>query len=133
VLPSAERLVLPADKRRLQLVVVNLVRNAETHGVACRAVTVSAEGRTARITVDDSGPGVPPDRRGRVFERFARGTSPHVGTGLGLAIASRIVRLHGGTITVDEGPEGGARFVVELPVDVRRAELLPMATAGPRA
>jgi len=120
VLASASGVVLLADKRRLRLVVVNLVRNAETHGLTCRAVTVSASGDTVRITVDDAGPGVPPERRGRVFDRFARGISPHVGTGLGLAIASRNVRLHGGTISVDDAPAGGARFVVELPVDVRR-------------
>ncbi|MDH2413755.1 HAMP domain-containing sensor histidine kinase [Nocardioides sp. CER19] len=122
VRPSADGLVVNVDKRRLQLVVVNLVRNAETHGVSCRAVTVSAAGSTVRITVDDAGPGVPPDRRGRVFDRFARGTSSHVGTGLGLAIASRNVLLHGGAILVEEAPGGGARFVVELPVDVRRPQ-----------
>jgi signal transduction histidine kinase len=119
--PSADGLVVLADKRRLERVVVNLVRNAETHGQCCVAVTVSADADTVRLTVDDAGPGVPPERRGRVFDRFARGTSPYGGTGLGLAIASRHVRLHGGTIHVDGSPAGGARFVVELPVDVRRA------------
>ena len=136
VLPTADGLVVLADKRRLQLVVVNLVRNAETHGLVCRAVTVSATGSAVRIAVDDAGPGVPPEHRNRVFDRFARGNTSHVGTGLGLAIASRNVRLHGGTITVERSPAGGARFVVELPVDVRRAKRQPVseeATATPPA
>ncbi len=59
VSPSADGMVVLADKRRLERVLVNLVNNAETHGVACRAVTVSASGTTVRITVDDAGPGVP--------------------------------------------------------------------------
>jgi signal transduction histidine kinase len=126
VLPSAEGLVAQVDKRRLRLVVTNLVRNAETHGLGCRAVTVGAEGSTVRIAVDDAGPGVPPERRDRVFDRFARDTSERSGTGLGLAIASRNVRLHGGTITVGDSPDGGARFVVELPVDVRRTAQQPV-------
>jgi signal transduction histidine kinase len=126
--PSAEGLVVLADKRRLERVLVNLVNNAETHGLTCRAVTVSASGETVRITVDDSGPGVPPERRGRIFDRFSRGASPRGGTGLGLAIAWRHVRLHGGAITVCEAPGGGARFVVELPVDVRRRDLRDDAT-----
>ena len=120
---SVNGLVVLADKRRLERVLVNLVNNAETHGVACRAVEVSASGTAVRITVDDAGPGVPPDRRSRIFERFARGSSEHGGAGLGLAIASRHVRLHGGTLTICEAPGGGARFVVELPVDVRRGRL----------
>jgi signal transduction histidine kinase len=119
--PDAEGLVVLVDKRRLQLVVVNLVRNAETHGRGCRAVTVATRGSAVLVTVDDTGPGIAPEQRGRVFDRFARGASPHVGTGLGLAIAERNVRLHGGTISVDDAPGGGARFVVELPIDVRRA------------
>jgi signal transduction histidine kinase len=123
VTPSAAGLVVLADKRRLERVLVNLVHNAETHGVSCRAVVVSASGSAVRITVDDDGPGVPPERRNRIFERFARGSSEHGGAGLGLAIASRHVRLHGGTIAVGDAPGGGARFVVELPVDVRRGRL----------
>jgi two-component system, OmpR family, sensor histidine kinase MtrB len=122
VQPSAAGLIVLADKRRLERVLVNLVHNAETHGVVCRAVTVSATAATVRITVDDAGPGIPEERRSRIFDRFARGSSPHGGTGLGLAIAWRHVRLHGGTITVGDARGGGARFVVELPVDVRRRE-----------
>jgi two-component system, OmpR family, sensor histidine kinase MtrB len=92
-------------------------------------VTVSATVNAVRISVDDAGPGIPPDRRDRVFDRFARGTSPHVGTGLGLAITSRNIQLHGGSVRVDEAPGGGARFVVELPLDVRRVTPDPVPAA----
>jgi two-component system sensor histidine kinase MtrB len=128
---SAQDLVVLADKRRLERVLVNLVRNAETHGVACRAVVVRASRDTVTITVDDSGPGVAPERRSRVFERFARGSTAEGGTGLGLAIAQRHVRLHGGALTLGEAPGGGARFVVELPVDPRR-ERVALTADGSR-
>jgi signal transduction histidine kinase len=69
------------------------------------------------LTIADDGPGVPPDQRGRIFERFTRlddGRSRDAGgTGLGLAITHDIVVLHGGTIRVDNAP--GARFIVSFP------------------
>ena len=75
-------------------------------------------GTTARIEVDDAGPGVAPDQRGRIFDRFARGPGPAdgAGLGLGLAIVQRHVALHGGSVGVEDRPGGGARFVVELPI-----------------
>lgn len=82
-----------------------------------RVGVVMAVDGGVRIEVDDAGPGIAPDRRDRVFERFARGgpvSSP--GVGLGLSIVARHVRLHGGTVWVEDRPGGGARFVVRLPV-----------------
>jgi signal transduction histidine kinase len=83
------------------------------------AVTVARAGRRARVAVSDQGPGVPADQRERIFEPFARLPRGHReirGSGLGLAIARRIAAIHGGTLTVDEGPGGGARFTLELPI-----------------
>lgn len=118
VAPEAERLSCQVDKRRLERVVANLVTNAATHGGGCvRVGVVMAVDGGVRIEVDDAGPGIAPDRRDRVFERFARGgpvSSP--GVGLGLSIVARHVRLHGGTVWVEDRPGGGARFVVRLPV-----------------
>ena len=79
------------------------------------------------ITVTDNGPGIAPEERTRVFERFYRALGTKVsGTGLGLAIVSRIVQMHGGTITINDGfvrpahdgePEGyGAQFMVRIPL-----------------
>jgi len=83
------------------------------------AVTVARAGRRAQIAVSDEGPGVPADQRERIFEPFARlpkSRRESRGSGLGLAIARRIAELHGGTLTVDDAPGGGARFVLDLPV-----------------
>ena len=105
------------DKRRLERVVANLVANAEHHGGGCVAVTVEGDGDTARITVDDAGPGIPEAQRGRVFDRFARaGGSGERGVGLGLAIVQRHVAAHGGTVQVTTSDAGGARLVVVLPL-----------------
>jgi two-component system, OmpR family, sensor histidine kinase MtrB len=112
-----------ADKRRLERVFTNLVENAEVHGRGCVSVNVDAVDRAVRIQVDDAGPGVPANRRTRIFERFVRdATEDQDGVGLGLAIVARHVRWHGGTVGVSDSPSGGARFVVELPV-LRRPSL----------
>jgi signal transduction histidine kinase len=110
---------MQADKRRLERVVTNLVENADQHGGGCSVVRVSRADDRVVVVVEDHGGGVPPDRRERIFERFARvGDSPDkdAGVGLGLAIVARHVRAHGGTIDVQDRPGGGARFVVSLPL-----------------
>ncbi len=113
--------VLRVDKRRLDRVVANLVRNAEDHGGGCVAVRVERGEGTIRVLVDDAGPGVPPELRERVFDRFTRGSgTTAAGVGLGLSIVMRHVALHGGRVHAQERPGGGARFVVELPTEVHR-------------
>ncbi|MFI7483341.1 sensor histidine kinase [Kocuria sp. M1R5S2] len=107
------------DASRLQQVVRNLLSNAERHAVSWIAVAVRAEGTEAVITVDDDGPGIPPQDRERVFERFVRlddsRTRDTGGSGLGLAISREIVSAHGGTIRATEDPEGRCRLLVRLP------------------
>jgi signal transduction histidine kinase len=71
------------------------------------------------LVVADSGPGVPPELRGRIFEPFF--TTRSRGTGLGLAVARQIVDAHGGQLAVDERPGGGARFRIQLPRAEARA------------
>ena len=71
-----------------------------------------------RITVEDSGPGIPIADQKRIFEPFQRGQSDRrfpQGVGLGLSIASDIVRAHGGAITLESTPGKGSRFVLEFP------------------
>jgi signal transduction histidine kinase len=109
-----------ADRRCLERIVANLVDNAEHHGGGLVRFAVLADGTTARIEVDDAGPGVPDTARDRIFERFARGApgdrdGAERGAGLGLALVAQHVRGHDGQVWVTERPGGGARFVVELP------------------
>jgi heavy metal sensor kinase len=102
----------------LERVFDNLLDNALRYAPAGSLIAIEAAARDgkARVTVADRGPGIPPDERARVFERFHR--SPGAsgpGAGLGLAIARSIVQAHAGTIEVTETPGGGATLVVELP------------------
>jgi signal transduction histidine kinase len=80
-----------------------------------------------RLTVDDSGPGVPRDIRGRIFDPFFTTKSPDEGTGLGLAICQRVVTEVGGKIWIEDSELGGARFVVELPA---APEHVPVTSVG---
>ena len=80
-------------------------------------VTLRREGRTAVLCVEDSGPGVAPDVRARIFDRFFRGPDGRgTGSGLGLSIVRRVVELHGGTVAASASPTlGGLRIEVRLP------------------
>jgi len=115
---------IPADgdADRLLQVLLILLDNAFRHSPPGGTVSVAATraaGGPARVEILDQGPGVPPAMREKIFEPFARlpasRSRADVGSGLGLAIARRLVELHEGTLTVADGPGGGARFVLELP------------------
>ena len=128
--PRAEELVIQGDKRRLARVVANLLENARYYGGGRVDVTVEPsqpEGEDVvdvQIAVEDHGPGVPPEERILIFERFARGVSAgrrgtSEGAGLGLALVDEHVRMHGGRVWVEDRRDGeeGARFVIELPAE----------------
>jgi len=106
----------------------NLIENALLHTPAGTPVTVSVrrQGDRAVLEVSDRGPGVPPDMRERVFERFARGSgdaAPSGGSGLGLAIVRAVTISHGGTVELGDAEGGGARFVITLPAaDITRSD-----------
>lgn len=88
----------------------NIIENAILHTPAGTEVTVGVS-RDGTINVDDHGPGISPEDRGRIFGRFWRGKGAITpGAGLGLAIVSEIVRHHGGTVEVGDAPGGGASF-----------------------
>jgi two-component system osmolarity sensor histidine kinase EnvZ len=109
--PPVLRLSLRADAVRRAI--TNLVDNARRHA---RHVALAAipQGRSVQVTVDDDGPGIPPERRESVFRPFE--SSETGGTGLGLTIARDIVRAHGGDIVLEESPLGGLRARIRLPV-----------------
>lgn len=103
---------------QLNQVWLNLLQNAlEAVGTSGR---VSVRGRAKQdkleISVSDTGPGIDPRVRPRLFEPFSTTKPPGQGTGLGLAIGYDIIQRHGGSLHLDEGYRDGARFVVELPV-----------------
>jgi len=107
------------DEARVKQVVLNLVGNAldavESEGASKREVRVRVEedGRFWRLTVADHGPGVPKGKEGEVFGAFVS-TKP-AGTGLGLPIAERIVRSHGGALTLESRPGEPTRAVATFP------------------
>jgi two-component system sensor histidine kinase MtrB len=105
------------DRRRVDVIVANLVGNALKHGSPPVRVRIWADEDHALVAVADSGPGLAKDVLPHVFERFykrdpARARTP--GSGLGLAVALENARLHGGDLTA-ENVDGGARFVLRLP------------------
>lgn len=108
------------DPDQIGQVVVNLALNgieAMQGGGRLEVETREADG-VVELRVSDSGPGIAPAERDRIFRPFY--TTKHTGTGLGLAIVRQIVERHGGAVAVADAPSGGARFVVSLPAEGRR-------------
>jgi two-component system OmpR family sensor kinase len=130
--------VVRGDPQRLQQVVTNLVSNALTHTPAGTPidVRVSIEGHSAVVTVADRGPGIDATTAARVFERFYRADESRSrtggGSGLGLSIVAGLVAAHGGTVSVDQRPGGGAVFAVTIPlfVDVDPPTALPGSSSA---
>ncbi len=107
------------SKTQIDRMLFNLIDNAVTYADAQVVVAIEHARGTAKITVDDDGPGIPHPDRERVFERFVRlddsrgrGTG---GSGIGLAMVSGIVDRHGGSVTVADSQLGGARLAVVIP------------------
>jgi two-component system OmpR family sensor kinase len=124
LVPGTGSLVVIGDELRLRQVVGNLMTNALTHTPAGTPVTLrlGATGGRAELAVVDHGPGLTPEQRERVFERFYRVDAARVrgnggtSTGLGLAIVAALVAAHGGEVRVEDTAGGGATFAVQLPV-----------------
>lgn len=105
------------DRRRLDLIVANLVGNAFRHGAAPVGVRLRGGGDGVTLEVEDHGPGIDPEVLPHVFDRFTKADTARArseGSGLGLAIALENARLHGGDITAADTGHG-ARFVLRLP------------------
>ncbi|MFC6879999.1 MULTISPECIES: sensor histidine kinase [Actinomadura] len=117
---TAEPLVA-GSASRLSRALGNLLDNAERHASSAVRVTLDERGGQAVIRVTDDGPGVPPDERERIFDRFVRLDAARArdegGAGLGLAIARDLAAAHGGTLVAGEAPGGGACFEIRLPAD----------------
>jgi two-component system phosphate regulon sensor histidine kinase PhoR len=115
---GAER--LRCDAAKLHDALRNLVANASTYAPERTVITLEAERTASAVTiaVSDEGPGIPEEDLSRVFERFYRVDKSRArdpgGTGLGLAIVKHLVELHGGTVSVQNRPQSGARFEIAL-------------------
>ena len=95
-------------------------RPGSVGGVVLQAAGTSpfAVGQDIEVAIEDSGPGVPLALRTRIFDPFFTTKPAGQGTGLGLSISAQIAARHGGTLTVEEGRGGGAKFVLRLPIAV---------------
>ena len=90
------------------------MENAVVHSPAGTEVLVGVN-RDAGVSVADQGPGIPAADRDRIFDRFWRGAGAQFGgAGLGLAIVKEIMKAHGGAISVEDGPAGGAVFTLRF-------------------
>jgi signal transduction histidine kinase len=117
-LHSAEEAYARLDRAAFRQIVLNLLDNAVKHGGrgATVVISVTHHDGNVRIVVDDSGPGVPAEWRESVFEPFVRvekGSAP--GAGIGLSVVRDLVAAHGGRVSIDQSPRGGARFIVTVP------------------
>jgi two-component system, OmpR family, phosphate regulon sensor histidine kinase PhoR len=109
------------DEQGVVLALLNLLDNAFKYGeespITIRVISTETE---VMLCADDGGPGIPPDAKKRVFERFYRGHKKNEvrGSGIGLSLVRHIAIAHGGSAFVDESPEGGARVGFSISVDV---------------
>jgi len=113
-----EDVIVVGDSLALRRVLRNLIGNAVRHTTSRISVEVFRSGEHAVLVVEDDGAGIALDHRERVFERFTRLEEARSrdagGAGLGLAVVAEVVAAHGGTVAVEDGTLGGARFVVRL-------------------
>lgn len=119
------------DAELMLRVLANLIANAYQHaGPAARVCLRARRWHSGEVLlqVEDDGPGVPPEERERIFERFVQGRRARTGSGLGLAFARLVVERHGGRIWVDASPAGGARFNIALRAAVAASQ--PVGVRG---
>lgn len=132
-----ESLTIEADGEKLERVLLNLLSNAFkfTPNGGRIAVVYGIEEAGASLRVTDNGPGIPPDSRDIVFERFRQLDDGmerrHDGTGLGLAIVKEFVDLHHGTVVCGETDGGGATFTVTLPIAAPADTIVVREAAAP--
>jgi two-component system, NtrC family, sensor histidine kinase GlrK len=117
-----EDLTTLADRGKVRLILDNLLSNAVKFTPRGGTISIHARGEREQLVLDvmDSGPGIPPDERNRIFEAFYQGKTPqggHVkGTGIGLSVVTEFVNAHNGSIEILEATAGGAHFRVRLPM-----------------
>jgi two-component system sensor histidine kinase KdpD len=110
--------LIHCDELLIEQVLRNLLENALKYSPGGSDISLSArvKHQEVQVRVADRGPGVPPEERARIFEKFVRGKHLGGGAGLGLAICQGIVAIHGGRIWMENLPEGGSAFTFSLPI-----------------
>jgi len=128
-------LELPAtkfDENAMTLLLLNLIENAVKYGRGEISVYLTRVGDHLRLVVGDQGPGVPPEERDRIFERFYRSKAARRtnvrGSGIGLSLVKHIAEAHGGRISVESEPGAGAAFIIDLPIRTPMTDSPPVVT-----
>ncbi len=118
--------VIAADERRLKQALFNLISNAIKFTPPGGAIRIQAERRESELllTVADSGIGIPPSDRARMFEKVERGM-PRSGAGLGLSLVKSLIDLHGGAVTIDSAAGQGTTVTCRLPTALREFAGMP--------
>ena len=131
-----DNLPVRGDRHLLSQAIANLVDNALKYTPSGTvSLSVDRDGNVARIEVADTGPGIPPDRREVVFDRFVRleGSRSTRGNGLGLSLVRAVATLHGGSVRLDDN-EPGLKAIFTLPAaPAAQAEMLRASDARPGA
>ncbi len=134
-LQACPHCVVPGNAGQLLQVLMNLIQNAYDAASAQPGVSpvlkicAHREGKTMVITLHDNGPGIAPEAMSSIFEPFFTTKPVGKGTGLGLSISYGIVERHGGTLTARNHPQGGAEFVLYLPL-VKQDVCIPQPPAA---
>ncbi len=115
---DADVLEISCDPQRLRQVFLNILDNAAKHGGEGKKIeaALTVDGDFISIRIRDFGPGIPEDELPLVKRKFYKGSSKARGSGIGLAVCDEIVLLHGGTLTLDNAPDGGTVVTIRLPV-----------------
>lgn len=120
VVTIPENLILPMDVQRMQEVFINIIMNAaqsiKQEGVITLSAEVDKTEKQVQIEIHDTGPGIPKEIQGRLFDPFYTTKEEGEGTGLGLSVAYGIIQQHRGKITVRSEPGQGASFFISLPL-----------------
>jgi two-component system, NtrC family, sensor histidine kinase GlrK len=120
---SIQDLTLAADRGKVRLILENLLSNAIKYSPRGGVINMRAlaDGEALILEVADSGPGVPPEERARIFEAFYTGRAPAgrvPGTGIGLSVVNEFVNVHQGTVEIVDGEFVGAHFRIRMPLRV---------------
>jgi signal transduction histidine kinase len=116
-------IVADVDRGAMRQVLINLLDNAVKYGPSGQTISVglarSEDQRSARVWVEDEGPGIPAAERTKIWQPFQRlerdANSAVAGSGIGLALVRNLTVAHGGRVLVDDGVSGGSRFTIEIP------------------